>query len=923
MQAWRELAVPHDDVLKGTFKQSEFAADLTQVVNGTAAAEYQNAPKFYRRTFITAGMQLLLRSVAQRLAGKGGDPVIQLQTAFGGGKTHAMLAVYHLATRNCALSELQGVSEILNSLPDLPKARVAVIDGNNIAPNEIKKRDAVKINTLWGELAWQLCGVDGYEMVALSDQSGASPGKDILIELLKKSAPCVVLIDELVAYIRQFEEDKSYKGGTFASNMSFVQALTESCKAVPNAVLLASLPEYEMEAAGARGREALAVLEKFFGRVEAVWKPVGAEEAFAIVKQRLFQNLQDKRAEIKNICADIHSYYRKRNHRDKFPQEVANDSYLERLINCYPIHPEVFDRLYEDWSTLDKFQRTRGVLQFLAVVIYKLWDQGNKEPLIMPSSVPLDDTEVRTQLTRYLSGNWDAIIDSEIDSTRAKAHTVDNKEPRFGKLSAARKTARTIFLGTAPSSNNHSGKKHSLPVENVLLGACVPSDAVAPYEDVLPRLTASLHYLSQDTQGYRFDTKPNLRREVESRRKRFNEEEHIKPAIKDKLRALLKGSTLFAGVHIFCETDDVPDDHKLRLVVPTYSRDTAYTHNADNSKLEARASEFLHKRGSQARQYRNRLLFLVANRTSIPRLKDNGIAYLAWQSIVDDIDNKKINLDLYHIEQAKQECEKAARVFKQTVREAWQWLMTPLQEHGSGSVQDLEWDCVKIDTGQEKLLIEVANKSKEEEWVIGEWSAPYLTANLQRYYFKNESQEVEIAKIFNDMASFVYFQRLQDESVLCDTIKKGVMNGDFGYAASKDGEHYRELSIGKPPLAVRTEGLLVQPEVARAQQGQAGVVSVEKASHVDKPASIPASTKTEEKKRFHAAVSVQPQVAKMQLIKITEEVLTHLVEDSLCSVEINIDIAASHRDGFSHETQLTLKENCRALDFKHADFEDE
>ncbi|MDE3269952.1 MAG: hypothetical protein OYH77_06680 [Pseudomonadota bacterium] len=916
MHAWRELAVPHQDVLEGTFKQSEFAADLTQVVHGKATDEYQNPQKFYRRTFITGGMRQLLRSVAQRLSGKGGDPVVQLQTAFGGGKTHAMLAVYHLAKSNCHPNELQGVSEVLKEIGinDMPTATVAVIDGNNIAPNESKKYDKVTINTLWGELAWQLCGGAGYETVALSDQSGTSPGKDILIDLLRQAAPCVVLIDELVAYIRQFEEGKSYRGGTFASNMSFIQALTEACKAVPNAVLLASLPESEMEAAGARGREALAALEKFFGRVEAVWKPVDSEESFAIVKRRLFKNLQDKNDEIKTRCEEIHSYYRKRNYKDKFPKEVADNAYLERLINCYPIHPEVFDRLYEDWSTLENFQRTRGVLQFLAVVIYRLWNRGDEEPVIMPGSIPLDDTDVNTQVTRYLPTNWQAIIEGEIDGAKSKAQAIDNYETRFGKLRAARKITRTIFLGSAPAS-----KGNSLPLDHVLLGACKPGDQVAGYEDALKRLADKLHYLSEDKQGYRFDTKPNLRREIESRKKRFNDEEHIRPAIKSKLRDLLKGASMFNGVHIFCDTDDVPDDLKLRLVIPEYDANLSYTRSADNGKLEEKANEFLQKRGTQSRQYRNRLLFLVVNRAAITKLKENASTYLAWQSVVTDIQSKSINLDMYQSDQAQREHSKAEKVFQQCVREAWQWLMTPLQEHTTDSVKELEWDYAKIDTSATHLLAEIVKQAKEEEWVVDSWSAPNLQQNLQRYYFKNANKEVEIKKIYDDMARSIYLQRLQDEGVLHQAIKQGVMTSEFGYANDKQEDHYDGLVIGKPPITVRPDGLLVQQDSARTQTDHA-----EQVREISNKHAMPASpTSTKQKKLFHAAVSLQPQKAKMEFSKITDEVLMHIVEDSLCHVEITVDITAHHRDGFKSDMQQVLRENCRALDFKNVDFEEE
>ena len=196
LKPWREIAVPHEDVLKGTFQQAEFAADITRVHDGSATAEYQDPVLFFQRTFITEGMRLLLDSVVRRLAGKGGDPVIQLQTAFGGGKTHTMLAVMHLAGGNAAARELVGIVPILKDagVGELPKARIAVLDGNKLAPNQPRKVDGHELRTLWGELAWQLGGAAGYARLAESDAAGTSPGKEILTALIRDAAPCVILL---------------------------------------------------------------------------------------------------------------------------------------------------------------------------------------------------------------------------------------------------------------------------------------------------------------------------------------------------------------------------------------------------------------------------------------------------------------------------------------------------------------------------------------------------------------------------------------------------------------------------------------------------------------------------------------------------------------------------------------------------------
>ncbi|MDB5306879.1 MAG: hypothetical protein JWO38_1081 [Gemmataceae bacterium] len=196
MKPWREVAVPHADVLKGTFQQAEFAADITAVHTGQAPPVYQDAAPFFERTYITEGMRLLLTQVAQRLSGRGGEPVVQLQTAFGGGKTHTMLAVLHLATRKVPLSDLPGIPSLVEKagLMDVPQARVAVIDGIARAPGQPWKHGRLEVRTLWGELAWQLGRSDGFALVKEADANGTSPGKEVLRDLLAANAPCVVLM---------------------------------------------------------------------------------------------------------------------------------------------------------------------------------------------------------------------------------------------------------------------------------------------------------------------------------------------------------------------------------------------------------------------------------------------------------------------------------------------------------------------------------------------------------------------------------------------------------------------------------------------------------------------------------------------------------------------------------------------------------
>jgi uncharacterized protein len=643
LKPWREIAVPHEDVLKGTFQQAEFAADLSRVHDGTATPEYQNPTLFFQRTFITEGMRLLLDSVVKRLVGKGGDPVIQLQTAFGGGKTHTMLAVYHLVNRaggEALARDLPGVPGILDAagVTELPRAHIAVLDGIKLSPNQpVMRVDGdVKqaIRTLWGDLAWQLGKAEGYALVADADASGTSPGKAVLETLLSRYAPCVILIDELVAYVRQFEDGKTLTGGSFDSNLSFVQALTEALKAVPTAVLLASLPESDKEAGSQRGIKALASLSHYFGRVQALWKPVGTEEAFEIVRRRLFSTINDKLA-AESVCRAFADYYTANS--EDFPRETQKSRYYDRLMRAYPIHPEVFDRLYEDWSTLDNFQRTRGVLKLMAKVIHRLWKDNDKDPLIMPGSFPLDDGETRNDLIYYLPQGWDPVVERDVDGERAETTEIENRDTRLGSVQACRRAARTIFLGSAPTTANQMVR--GIELERIVLGVAQPGQQVGIYKDALRRLGDRLHYLNSGNNRFWFDTRPNLRREMEDRKRRFQDKEDVFPAIRERMQRSF-ASGIFGGTHIFTASGDVPDDWQLRLVV--LPPDAAFSRSGQSLAI-THAAAILKNRGEQPRFKQNRLIFLAADFDSVNRLKDQVRSTLAWQSIVNDIKDANSN----------------------------------------------------------------------------------------------------------------------------------------------------------------------------------------------------------------------------------------------------------------------------------------
>lgn len=934
MKAWREIATPHKDVLEGTFQQSEFAADITAVQTGKASREYQHAEAFFERTFITEGMRLLLTSVARRLNGKGGDPVIQLQTAFGGGKTHTMLAVYHLANRTCPLKDLQGVAPVLKEagVMDIPKAQVAVLDGHAHAPGQAWKYGEQTIHTLWGELAWQLGKEEGYALVKEADTTGTSPGKAVLKSLLEKYAPCVVLIDELVAYVRQFPDGQPLSGGTYDSNLSFAQALTETAKLVPNAIVLASLPESEIEAGSNRGIMALKALEKTFGRVQALWKPVDPEEAFEIVRRRLFEPIKDTKGR-EAVCRAFADAYVAEG--AKMPSETHEARYHDRLVNAYPIHPEVFDRLYQDWSTLDAFQRTRGVLKLMARVIYRLWKDQNKDMMILPSSLPLYDGDTRNELVYYLQAGWDAVLEKDIDGERAESTELENKEPRFGAVNAARRVARTLFLGSAPSSNLGQKGARGLDRARVLLGCLQPGQPSSVYSDALNRLADRLHYLnssgdkSQDSTHYWFDTRANLRREMEDRKGRFHDKNEVQAKIAkvlDKLTANLSG---FDGVHVFTPHSDVADDSALRLIF--LSPDAFY------SKQESRLATdevitFIRNNGPKPRHKGNRLIFIAADHSGLSRLRDYIRIALAWNSIVDDVKDGRLNIDRLQEQQAKKELQAAEDVLTRVARECYKWLLCPTVTSPTDPQPQVE--TFPLNTGGSTLSAEIERVCKENELLISSWSPIHLREALRKLYWKDGAVAIRAMAFWDDSLCYLYLPRLRDQRVLEQAIVKGAGSKDFfGTAYGKSGEVYEGFKLGDSNVQLDTTLLLIEPAaaiqyaatvlpVAAGAPGVApGQPAPTPAPATGKPGAAPAGAGTPKAKSFHGTVEISPASAKAKLIEVAEEVVSQLSSDPKATVKITVEIAADFPSGASDQVKRAVSENAASLGFKMKDWE--
>ncbi len=948
LKPWREVVTPHKDVASGRYQQAEFAADLWQVHLGEGTDEYKNPVEFFRRTYLTDSLKGMLVGAVRRLAGHGGDPVVQLQTNFGGGKTHSMLALYHLFS-GISPTELVGIDKVMEEAgaKSLPKCRRVVLVGNKISPgNPVTKSDGTVVRTLWGELAWQLGGKKAFARVQADDEKATSPG-DVLRELFKEYGPCLILIDEWVAYARQLHDQGDLPAGSFETQFTFAQVLTESAKLAKNCLLVISLPASDtsgsphtqandVEVGGQRGREALDRLRNVVGRVESSWRPASAEEGFEIVRRRLFEPMTDsKQFKDRDIVArEFADFYRSQH--QEFPPECRDADYEKRITAAYPIHPEIFDRLYTDWSTLIKFQRTRRVLRLMAAVIHSLWEKGDKTPLILPANISIDDPRVQFELTRYLSDNWVPTIEKDVDGPNSLPLRMDGEVPNLGKFSACRRVARTIYLGSAPTTTAaHLG----LEDRRVKLGCVMPGESPAIFGDALRRLAAAATYLYQDGPRYWYSTQPTVTKLAEDRAEQLKREpDKVVHELDHRLRADLRNMGDFGRVHAMPQSgQDVPDDLDARLVV--LRTDHPYSKEPGGA-AEAAARSIFELRGNTPRLYRNTLVFLAADKTRLQDLDEAVRKYLAWDSILDE--KLSLNLTPQQVKQAETQRVAADGTVTARIPEVYHWLLVPVQKSPQ---EPVEWQAFRLPAGHDALAVRVSKKLKNDELLVTGFAGTRLKMELDRVPLWRNNH-VAVKQLAEDFARYVYLPRLKDSSVLVGAVRDGVglltwVEESFAFADSFDDVtgRYRGLRGGQLVSVVDADSpaLLVKGGVARSQiVAESAKVPVEHGSgEQDDPVGGPATPGPGSAasgspkptaalpKRFHGTVTLDAARVGLDASRVAEEVIAHLTGLVGANVTVTLEVDAEIPSGASDHVVRIVTENSRALRFTSQGFERE
>ncbi|HUA66980.1 MAG TPA: DUF499 domain-containing protein, partial [Candidatus Saccharimonadales bacterium] len=745
------------------------------------------------------------------------------------------------------------------------------------------------------------------------------------------------------AYARQLHEQKDLPGGDFETHFTFAQTLSEETKSAPKAMLVISVPAssdaatasptaavHDEEVGGARGRQALVALKNAIGRVEASWRPANAEESFEIVRRRLFQPITDPTmfTARDNVAKSFCELYR--NQHQEFPPECREADYERKIKAAYPIHPEIFERLYQDWSGLVKFQRTRGVLRLMASVIHALWEQGDQSPLIQPAHIPLLDQRMISEIIHFLPDGWEAVIEKDVDGESSLPLKLDREKPNLGRHSACRRVARTLFLASSPMPG---AANRGVEDRRIKLGCVQPGESPAIFGDALRHLAQTATYLYQDNARYWYSTQPTVTKLAEDRAEQLKRDadlvaEEIKKRVQEDLRS--RGD--FPAIRIFPKNSgEIPDEMETQLVV--LGVDHPYAREAGNP-AQAEAQAILDARGNSPRLFKNAIVVLAADRVRLAELDEAMRFYLAWDSIEND--KEQLGLDGFHVRQVTNQKTSWNTAIKGRLGETFCWLLFPTQATPQAPG---EWQAARL-SGPDPLAARASKKLRSDTQMATQFAPTLLRQDLDKIPLWRENH-VSVKQLAEDYAKYPYLQRLRSPDVLVAGIQDGLSRTTwttetFAIADAWDEKGQRYVGLrGNCNVALDTDSpaLLVKPEVALRQ------MELEKPSAVPTPgesaASGPAASSgiqtggVESSKsslptkptRFYGSVKLDPARLNRDAAQVSAEVVQHLTSLIGADVEVTMEIQARVAGGIPENAVRTVSENCKTLKFENHGFE--
>lgn len=681
--------------------------------------------------------------------------------------------------------------------------------------------------------------------------------------------------------------------------------------------MLVSIPSSELEIGGEKGRRALDKLKHVVSRTAAHWRPASTDESFEIVRRRLFEPVSAEMAVKRDaVIRAFHNLYL--DHPADFPSETKEGTYKRRMEAAYPLHPELFDRLYQDWSTLDRFQRTRGMLKLMATVIAELWKRDDRSLMIMPGTVPIDSSPVVSQLTGYLDERWEPIIRTDVDGPTSLPLKLDQQRQNLGRYSAGRRVARTTYLGSAPRHDDRRG----VDLKRIVLGCVQPGEPPGVFQDAIRHLSSEATYLYNQGAQYWYDTKQTLTRlaadRAESNWSDDDADVEIRKLVQNGVR---KGP--FGAVHVFPDgPGDVPDEaDQVRLVVLP---PTAPHNSSDETPALRAAAAILDQRQGGPRLNRNLVVYLAADKNRVPELRQAMKSVLAWQSILSEQGAEGLDLSASEIAQAETKLGEAVEAVTQRIAETFQHVLLPRQQAGKPEVT---WQSTRA-TGEGSLPERVGRKLTSSEDLISSYSGVRVRMDLDRPEARLwDGDHIGIQKLWSYYTQLLHMPRLAGFGVLAAAISDGVaqLNWEadtFAYAERHDPEadRYAGLAVGRQvDVGLSREAVLVHPSKASTHTEQALRESLEaEAAPEAVKRELPAEGGTAaQPRRWYGRKVLEGSRAIRDFGDMVNEVAAHLDGKVTITVEINAESV-----GYGDRIRRTVSENATQLGFDHHEFEE-
>lgn len=766
LKSWYSICTPHEDIRKGNLDESTFAVDLWGVVNSSAPQMYLDAEEFFKKTFITEGLKSVLSKASTALfsSANSSDRILGLQTSFGGGKTHLLLALYHFAKESKRQKILENIDGLKIESSKNEKVNVAVFTNKTCDVAQGRKTDdGILIKTIWGEIAYQLGGKDLYSLIEVNDRERIYPqGK--FEEVLKKASPCIILIDELADYCVAAAGTKVEKTTLADQTISFVQQLSGAVAKTPKTMVVSTLPASFIEVGGGElGESILQALETRYFREAVDIKPVQDQEIYQVIRRRLFDSVGSEK-EIETVVNAYYEMYKEHN-RD-VPSEATLPEYKRKISEAYPFHPELIEILYHKWGSHSAFQRTRGVLRLLATLIADQWNRKNsttqKCSLIHPCHINWTSDAWSGSLTRLWGNPYQTVVAADVNGESANAVLIDRKKDSDYEVERITEgIASSILLNSFGSKAERAGSN----IKEIRLSSIQPHLNWGLTDGAIIELEDKAFYLHTTTgqeKRYWFSTKPTVRKLIVQYRNELTSKS-FDVQIEEMIKS--QAGTGISNLKVLVNPgNDLAEQKSLTLIILPPS--TYWTEEGKNN-AEQTILKLSKNCGRKERLYRNTLLFLAPTENGARNLQNAFREVVVLESVLSDYASQLEGEDKKELRDKIDDAKKTmvnnfssaysiiARVEKETI------LAQPLSEPRTGVRQYLET---------------VLNKTIEFEWV----QSKIGTVTFEESGLIPKENGIKLKDAVDFFLRFTDKPMITQNSVVINAVNKAAMDGRVG-----------------------------------------------------------------------------------------------------------------------------------------------